>query len=680
LAVRPVKNTFLVHSYIYGLLNYLLFPERPMKLLFTLLLLFQLLVGHSQKSVSSPDTNIQVSVTGGKTLLISAQCKGTVILEPSEIGLSIAQGNSHWTIGKTSLLKKDENIFPPVAEKRKVIRDHYHQLNIQFKSKISLQVRVYNDGFAYRFTSAHKDSITIEKEIARYSLPGKTMFYGSPVNKRPDVDIFHTSFEEPYLVKPTDSISAEMLFFSPVMIGYPNEMKAVITESDLDDYPGMFLRFNVDKQIEGVNAPYPLAVKMNPGEFPQEVVTRRADFIARTNGNRTFPWRVFLLSEKDAQLPSNDLVYRLGAPSRVTDTQWIKPGKGTDEWIIGINLFNIPFKPGVNTATYKFYIDFAKRFGFQRIMMDAGWSENTDLFKINPEINMDEISSYAKEQGISLSMWTLASTLDRQLEPALKQFKKWGVDFIMTDFMDRDDQRMVNFYHRIAKACAAEKIMIMFHGAFKPAGFSRTWPNAITREGVLGSEYNIWSEKAHPDHDLLLPFIRMTSGPMDYEPGILDNATRKTFRPISEKVMSMGTRAHQAAMFVVYESPIQLFSGNPSQGLLEPEFMELIGSIPTVWDETFVLNGKVGDYIITARKKGKDYYLGGMSNWNGKTIEIDFSFLEDGEYDAVILTDGLNADRYPADYTIAKQGINKKSKINFTMAKGGGLVVVLKKK
>ena len=207
--------------------------------------------------------------------------------------------------------------------------------------------------------------------------------------------------------------------------------------------------------------------------------------------------------------------------------------------------------PVLIPATYKFYIDFAKRFGFQRIMMDAGWSETTDLFKINPEINMEEISSYAKAQGISLSMWTLASTLDRQLEPALKQFKKWGVDFIMTDFMDRDDQKMVNFYHRIAKACAAEKIMIMFHGAFKPAGFSRTWPNAITREGVLGSEYNIWSEKAHPDHDLLLPFIRMTSGPMDYEPGILDNATKKTFRPISEKVMSMGTRMHQAAMFIV---------------------------------------------------------------------------------------------------------------------------------
>ena len=651
-----------------------------MRLLFTLLLLFQLLLGKAQTSISSPDSTIQVAVTGGKTLMISARYKGTDILKLSEIGILLRQVNANWNLGKTSIQEKDEKIFPPVPEKRKVIRDHYRQLNIEFKSKISLQIRVYNDGFAYRFTTTRKDSITIEKEIARFALPGQTMFYGPPVNKRPDVDIFHTSFEEPYLIKPTDSVPADILFFSPVMVGYPNGFKAVLTESDLEDYPGMFLKFNDGKLLEGVNAPYPLGVKMNPGEFPQEVVTRRADYIARTKGNRTFPWRVCLLSEKDAQLPSNDLVYRLGAPSRVPDTQWIRPGKGTDEWIIGINLFNVPFKPGVNTATYKFYVDFAKRFGFQRIMMDAGWSETSDLFKINSDINMDEISTYAKQQGISLSMWTLALTLDRQLEPALKQFKKWGVDFIMTDFMDRDDQRMVNFYHRIAKACAGEKIMIMFHGAPKPAGFSRTWPNAITREGVLGSEYNIWSEKAHPDHDLLLPFIRMTSGPMDYEPGILDNATEKTFRPISEKVMSMGTRMHQAAMFIVYESPIQLFSGNPSQGLLEPAFMELLGGIPTVWDETFVLDGKVGEYIVTARKKGNDFYLAGMTNWNGRTVEVDFSFLDHGDYDALVTLDGLNADRYPSDYVIAKQTINKRSKINFTMAKGGGFIVVLKRK
>lgn len=651
-----------------------------MRHLFTFFLALQTLTTTAQNTVSSPDKTVVVTITGGKTLLIAAKHKETILLKPSEIGMAIRGVKAGWTVRKSTTIARDENILPAVAEKRKVIRDRYNQLNIEFRSKISLQVRVYDDGFAYRFASTLKDSITVEKEIAHYAIPEKTMFYGSPVKKRDDVDIFHTSFEEPYIVRPTDSISAELLFFSPVLIGYSNGTKAVITESDLEDYPGTFLKFARSNLMEGVNAGYPLETKMNPGDFPQEVVTRRADFIARTKGDRTFPWRVFLVAEEDRQLPSNDLVYRLGAPSRVANTQWIKPGKGTDEWIVGINLFNIPFKAGVNTGTYKFYIDFAKRFGFERIMMDAGWSETTDLFKINPDIDMQEISAYARDKGVSLSMWTLASTLDRQLEPALKQFKKWGVDFIMTDFMDRDDQKMVNFYHRIAGACAAQEIMIMYHGAFKPAGFGRTWPNSITREGVLGSEYNIWSDKANPDHDLLLPFIRMTSGPMDYEPGILDNATKETFRPISQKVMSMGTRMHQAAMFVIYESPIQLFSGNPSQGLLEPEFMELIGSIPTVWDETVVLDGKLGEYIVTVREKGGNFYVAGMTNWEGRTINLSFSFLHAGQYDAVIAVDGINADRYPSDHKISEQIIDTTTRLSLTMAKGGGFLLVLKKR
>lgn len=632
----------------------------------------------AQKSVSSPDNNLTVTVTGGKTLNVSVSHRSSEILKSSEIGLQVRGVTPNWNLGKSTQVTKDEIITSPVPEKRKTIHDHYNQLTVDFKTKISLQIRVYDDGFAYRFTSTRKDSVIIENEVAQYELPGSTKFYGSAVVKRDDVDEFHTSFEEPYMVKPTDSIPADKLFFSPLLIGYQNNIKVSVTESDLEDYPGMFFRV-ASNRLNGVYAGYPKSYRINPGEFPAEVVTSRENFIAKTKGTRTFPWRVFMVSEKDSQLPSNDMVYRLGAPSRVADTQWIKPGKGTDEWIIGINLFNIPFKAGLNTETYKYYIDFAKRFGFERILMDAGWSDNTDLFKINPNIDMDEISQYAKRQGISLSMWTLAHSLNRQLEPALQQFNKWGVDFIMTDFMDRDDQPMVNFYHRMAKACAEHKIMIMYHGGFKPAGFSRTWPNAITREGVLGSEYNIWSTKAHPDHDLLLPFIRMTAGPMDYEPGLLDNARKDTFRPIGEKVMSQGTRMHQAAMFVVYESPIQIFSGNPSQGNLEPEFMNIIGSIPTVWDETIVLDGKVGEFIVTARKKGNDWFVGGMSNWSGKPVEIDFSFLGDGNYKATMALDGVNADRYPSDYAITNEVITRSTKKKITMAKGGGFVIVLRK-
>ena len=441
----------------------------------------------------------------------------------------------------------------------------------------------------------------------------------------------------------------------------------------------MFLTGNADNSLRAAFAPYPLEERETEGEFPQAIVTKRADYLAITKGNRAFPWRVMIIASADKELPANDIVYRLASPSRIKDASWIKPGQATDEWIIGVNLFNVPFKSGVNTETYKYYIDFAKRFGFERIMMDAGWSDYKDLFRINPAIDMDVISAYAREKGIGISMWTLALTLEKQLKPALEQFRKWGVDFIMTDFMDRDDQRMVQFYHSIAKACAQHRIMVMYHGAFKPAGFNRTWPHAVTREGVLGSEYNIWSAKATPEHDLLLPFIRMTAGPMDYEPGILDNATEKSFRPIGDKVMTMGTRCHQAAMFIVYESPIQVFSGNPSQGYLEPEFMELIGSIPTTWDTTIVLDGKVGDYIITARKKGNDWFIGAMTDWSARELPLDLSFLGTGEYEALICEDGINADRYPSDYVLQKKTLMQSSRFTARMAPGGGYVLRLKK-
>ena len=481
-----------------------------------------------------------------------------------------------------------QSINATIPEKRKVIKDHYNELVLPFAQTCSVIFRVYDDGVAYRFQTKVKDSIIVTDELATIKFADNYPVYFSSVVKRDGADSFHTSFEEPYQFKKLDSINTDQLIFTPTLVAPATGPKFLLTESDLEDYPGMFITGTGTNELRGRFAPYPLEEKMTEGEFPQYIVTKRAPYIAKTKGTRLFPWRIIAISKDDKDLPSNDIVYRLASPSRIADASWIKPGKGTDEWIIGINLFNVPFKSGINTATYKFYIDFAKRFGFDRIMMDAGWSDYKDLFKINPALNMDEISAYAAQQGIKLSMWTLALTLDKQLEPALQQFKKWGVDFIMTDFMDRDDQPMVNFYYRIAEACARQKIMIMYHGAFKPAGFGRTFPNSITREGVLGSEYNIWSEKATPAHNLLIPFIRMVSGPLDYEPGILDNATQKTFRPIGEKVMAPGTRCHQLAMFVIYESPIQIFAGNPSTGYQEPRFMELLGSIPTTWDETIV--------------------------------------------------------------------------------------------
>ncbi|MDO3641529.1 glycoside hydrolase family 97 protein [Mucilaginibacter sp. L3T2-6] len=634
-------------------------------------------------SVCSPSGKICVKIWMDKALNYCVYEDNKIVLKPSvaDMLLSNRQSFSSDNSIKSHTAKSVTNeIVSPVPEKRRRIKDDYNLLSITFRKPYKAEFRVYDDGVAYRFSTSFKDSITVQNEIASFHFPASSAAYFPAIHKRDDADVFHTSFEELYPLRRLDSIKDTEVGYTPVLVAPPVSPKIAIIESDLEDYPGMFLSGTAAGVLEAKFARYPLQEKLTAGDYPQMGVTERANYIAKTRGTRTFPWRVLMIAGEDKQLPGNDIVYRLASPTRIGDASWVHPGKATDEWIINVNLFNVPFKSGVNTASYKYYIDFAKRFGFDRIMMDAGWSDNTDLFKINPAINMDTIVAYAKAKNIKISMWTLAHTLNRQLDSALNRFNKWGVDFIMTDFIDRDDQKTVNFYYRIAKACAEHHIMIMYHGAYPPKGFNRTFPNNITREGVLGSEYNIWTDKVTPQHDVTLPFTRMLAGSFDYEPGILNNATQKGFRQIEGMVMSQGTRCHQLAMFVVYDNPMQIFSGNPSQAWLEPKFTELLGSIPTTWDETNILDGKVGEYIVTARQNGSNWFIAGMSNWTPRDITVNFDFLDaSGAYKATICKDGVNADRYAADYILSDATVKKGDVIKIHLAPGGGFLVKLVK-
>ena len=629
-----------------------------------------------------------VSLTDDPNWLLDVD--GQRIMNPSRIGMTLEtkpprSGNAGrpmtGTGRQTSRRSVRGWIVSPVPEKRRKIPDVFNELTIEFSADLTLCFRAYDDGVAYRWILRGRSNNalrTVREELAEFNFRNDPDVYYPAVVKRPDTDVFHTSFEEPYRIDPLSRMADSVLAFTPVLVRNADRVSISLTEADLEDYPGMFVQ-PAGGRLRGVFAGYPAEYRLAPSEFPQRIVTRREDYIAKISGNPSLPWRVLMIARSDVELPVNDLVYRLASPNRIGETSWIKPGKGTDEWITGSNLFNVPFRAGLNTATYKYYIDFAKRFGFQRIMMDAGWSDYQDLFRMTPGIDMDSISAYAKQQGIGLSCWTLAMTLERQLDSALKQFNRWGVDFIMTDFMDRDDQVMVQFYKRVAEACAKHRIMVMYHGAFKPAGFNRTYPNAVTREAVLGSEFNIWSNKPTPSHNLLLPFIRMTAGPMDYEPGLLNNATTANFRPDAVNPMAQGTRCQQAAMFVVYESPIQLFSGNISQGLLEPRFMELIGSIPTVWDTTVVQQARLGELIVTVRRSGDDWYVGGMTDSTARDIDLDLAFLGPGHFKATILSDGMNADRYPADYRISEQLVEATAALRLKMAAGGGFVIRMKR-
>jgi alpha-glucosidase len=635
------------------------------------------------REISSPDQVIRLAVHIDKKLTYSIYHKNTLLVSPSEIDMQLSGGKKLSDgLAKPKFAQRlvNETIISPVPEKRTHIPDHYQELKVTLPNSFAVIFRVYNDGVAYRISTAFNEDIQIKTETARFEFPTNPTVYYPEVTPPGNMDKYHTSFEELYTVKPLDSIATKSLIFTPVLIAPAQSPKVVITESDLEDYPGMFLTGNSGNALIGDFAPYPLKEEESHELYSLRFVTKRADFLAKTKGSRDFPWRVLIIAPEDKDLPGNDLVYRLASPSRVPDVSWVRPGKATDEWVISSNVYNVPFKSGINTETYKYYIDFAKRFGFERIMMDAGWSDNNDLFKINPEINMDTIVAYAKSRNIKISMWTLALTLEKQLEPALDQFNKWGVDFIMTDFINRDDQKAVQLFYRIAEACGRHKLMLMFHGAFKPAGFNRTFPHAVAREAVLGSEYNMWSDKPTPEHNLRLPFIRMLSGPLDYEPGLLNNATPKGFRAIPENVMSMTTRTQQLAMYVIYESPIQFFDGNPSQGLAEPAFMELLGSIPTTWDTTRIVDAKLGDYIVTARKKGNDWYIGAMTDSLARDMNVPLDFLDNGNYTATICEDGINADRYAADYKISSMTLTNQSTLKIHLAPGGGYVVKLMKK
>ncbi len=629
----------------------------------------------------SPDSTLRLQIRTKDKLSWTLYMGKELLTQSSSVDLQLANQKSlsgKLAVASHKYSKVNETITVPVPYRRKTIPDNYVQLELTLKEPFTIQFRLYNDGMAYRVATRFKDSIIVENENATFELDEKADVWFAHMDKRQHVDRFHTSFEAIYKKQALTAIADTMLTYSPVTVSLPNGYHLAFSDANLFDYPGLFLE-KKGNALQGKFAPYPAKEKLMKGEFPQYIVEERANYIAKTKGTRMLPWRAILVAKKDTDLPDNDLIWLLGDKSIIADPSWIKYGKGTDEWIIGINLFNVPFKAGINTATYKFYIDFARQFGFDQVMLDAGWSDVKDLFKINPDVDMNELVAYAKQNNIRLMLWTLCATLDKQLDSALKQFSKWGIASIMTDFMDRDDQKMVNFYHRIAKACADHKISVMFHGAFPPKGFNRTWPNAITQEGVLGAEWNIWSELCTPEHNVAIAYTRMLAGPLDYEPGLLLNAQKDQFRPIGKNPMSIGTRCHQLAMFVVYDSPLQIFSGNPSQGLKEPEFMKLLGSIPTTWDETKILDGKIGEYIITARKKGTDWFIAALNNSVARDIIIKFDFLNDGNFKTTICKDGVNAHNYGADYELTERNLNKNDSQEFHLAPGGGFFLKLEK-
>jgi len=643
----------------------------------TIIFLLPILISAKERGeeykINSPDKKIEFKLKFNNKIQISIDYNGVSILNPSEISMNLSTG----ILGYNPQVEKVERneilevLHPVVRVKEAIINNRCNELIIHFKKGYYLTLRAYNNGVAYRFGTNTGVDITVMSETGIYEFPENHMMWWGEEKRFQSHNQVYFDYRSLKKTNPADLASL------PLILNPAEGPKIVITETDLIDYPGMWLRGGNSNKLFRVSAKYPKVTgKRSDRKLP---ILKRENYIAKTSGTRTFPWRIFAIAENDADLIKNQLTYILASPLRIDDSSWIQPGKVAWDWWNANNIYGVDFKAGVNTKTYKYYIDFAAAYNIENILLDEGWYTLGDLSSISPEIDIEEILSYAKEKKVGVFLWCVWKTLEDQLERSLDQFEVWGIRGIKVDFMNRDDQEMVNFYHKIAHKAAEHHLLVNFHGSFKPAGIRRMYPNVLTREGVNGGEQFKWSTRQTPEHDLIIPFGRMMAGPMDYTPGAMNNAQQKDFKPIFETPMSMGTRCHQLAMFVCYESPLQMLCDTPSNYYKEPECMEFLSSVPTVWDETVVLEARVSDYLLIARRHGDEWYVGGMADWNGRDLDLDLSFLPEGKlFEMVLYTDGINADRIAIDYKQTRLIVDNAYNRQIHLAKGGGLAIMLK--
>ncbi len=627
----------------------------------------QLIFAQKNYSLFSPDKKLEIKVAVAQNIEFSLFKNGKALITPSQLWMKV---NDNVLLGLNANVKKsqtnsvDQLVNRVVRQKSKDVRENYNELKIYFSQNFGLTFRAYNEGAAYRFETTLDGDLKVNMENYSVSFAGDYSVYF------PEETSFMSHNERVYKYLPLKDIEEKQFASTPAVVDTKEGTLIGITESDLEDYAGLWLKGTKQNKLNGI---FPEYVLEEQAKNDRSIVpTKRADYLAITKGTRTFPWRIFAVTEHDGDLITNELVFLLSKPNQIKDASWIKPGKVAWDWWNYNNIYNVDFRAGVNNNTYKYFIDFASKYGIEYIILDEGWYKLGNLMAVVPEINVQELVDYGKKKNVGIILWVVWKTLDDQLEAALNQFEKWGVQGIKVDFMQRDDQAIVNYYWKIAREAAKRKMLVNFHGAFKPSGLFRAYPNVITNEGVKGLENDKWSLEVTPEHCVTLPFTRMFAGPMDFTPGAMINVTKESFKPMFNQPVSMGTRCQQLAMYVVYESPLQMLSDNPTNYYREPECMEFLSKVPSVWDKTIVLDSKIADYVLIARQSGNDWYVGAMTDDTPRNLTVDFSFLGEGNYQADIWQDGINADRNGNDYKKISVNVNKETKLNISIATGGG--------
>lgn len=600
---------------------------------------------------------------------------GDTLLAPSAISLTLIDGTVLGNNPCIESIQKEtvKRNLSVINYRKKEVEDNFNQLTIQFKGDYGVIFRAYNDGAAYRFFSTKKDGITISNEQANFNFKADHKAWIPYVRDTRESDKFQTPFEIIYDQINISQFRADSLAILPLLIDLGNQKKALLMETDLEDYPGMYLNLNsqTKKGFTGVFPKYPLNERAGGFETLNYCVIKRADFIAKTTNSRVFPWRIVFLSNNDKELADNDMVQRLAAPSRIADVSWIKPGKVAWDWWNNWNISHVDFRAGINTPTYQYYIDFASEYGVEYVVLDEGWYLKHDILTSSDEIDLKAILDYAKSKKVEIILWSTWHDLDVVKEKAFAKYAAMGVKGFKVDFFDRDDQKTMRSCYDLAALAAQYEMLLDYHG-MKPSGIQKTWPNVLNIEGVKGLENVKWARDNMPPYDVTLPFIRMMSGPMDYTPGAMRNVTRDNFHPSNSMPMSQGTRVHQMAMYIVFEAALQMLCDSPTAYRKEAECTRFIAKIPTVTDRTVVLDAKVSEYIATARCKNDNWYIGAMTNWDARTLTVDLSFLPDGKYKAEIFSDGINADRDATDYKREERILTKESRLVIHLASAGG--------
>lgn len=630
--------------------------------------------------LSSPDGTLKVEISAGNELAYQVMHGNDTILSHSNMGLVLENGT---IVGKTPRItgerrrKIKDNIESPFYRFKEFVATG-NELDLKLKGGFGIIFRAYNEGVAYRFYTTQSSDIIIKEEQAEFNFKEDyTAYLPYTTNDKKPMAM---AYQNVYDITPLSKAQPKLAFL-PVTVDC-GSVKLTLLESDLEAYPGMFVQSQQGKYgLKGVFAPYPAKTDFYPWR-KQEYVTETTDFISRSRGSRSYPWRVLAITEKDTDMPVNNLVYALASPNRIGDTSWIKTGKVAWDWWNDWNLKGVPFKAGINMDTYKYYIDFASQNGLEFIVLDEGWYDpkSGDMLTVIPELDLTELIAYGKSKGVEIVLWTVFNVLDSQLEAACKKYADMGIKGFKVDFLDRDDQTAVEMVYRIAEMTARYKLTLDLHGIYKPTGINRTYPHIINFESVFGMEEVKWTDIKNnmPLYDVTFPYIRMMAGPVDYTPGAMRNATKADWRAMYYTPASMGTRCHQLAAYIVHDSPFTMLCDAPTNYLNEQECVDFIASLPVEVDSTFIASGELGKYIVTVRKKDVNWYIGGMTNWDERDVQLDFSFLPEGmSYTAVLFKDGVNANKQAEDYRKETIRIDKDSRLTLHLASGGGFAMKL---